>query len=192
MSYTITPYSEKSIVLRTTPANLFQPYSEYLKNANGKYNPNLKHPTTPDAKLPGWIFSNKHEQNVRHVAESILNTINSQTPQTTYPGSSQTAYPGSSQTAYPGPSQTAYSGPTVPGRSTLIATPTQVTPEVGKTLYLVTPEGRYPMTITGIEKCGPYVTGADIKFGEQLSKIVLGSDYRWQVPGFNTLHTIEN
>lgn len=64
MSYQLESYSDRSIVLRSTPPDFFKPYSDTLK-AYGKYNPHL----TGGA---GWIFPLKKKEEVETVLQTIL------------------------------------------------------------------------------------------------------------------------
>lgn len=64
-------YSERSIVARTVPEDFLRNYSGHLVNLNGKWNPNLKDPSG-QAKLGGWIFPKKNEQQVRQLLQMIV------------------------------------------------------------------------------------------------------------------------
>lgn len=69
-------FGGKSVVLRAVPEDFFKPYSEFLTQLNGKWNPNLKHPNDPTGqqglKLAGWIFSKAKEPQVRQAIQQIL------------------------------------------------------------------------------------------------------------------------
>jgi len=55
----IIDYSEKCIVLK---GEITKKYKDFLKNMNGKYNPNLK--GKDDLKFSGWVFSKNHKDKI--------------------------------------------------------------------------------------------------------------------------------
>jgi hypothetical protein len=73
--FDITPYSERSFVIRTNPPRFLQSYGGHLAPLGCKWNSNLKaNPNDPSqGTLAGWICSKKNEQLVM----SVLNQINS-------------------------------------------------------------------------------------------------------------------
>lgn len=75
----IQDYTDKSIVLRSNPADFFKNYSGHLTPLMGKYIPSLDYPVKGGAtKVPGWIFPKKNEPQVRQMLQMI---ISGQVPQ---------------------------------------------------------------------------------------------------------------
>lgn len=66
-------FGGKSVVLRSIPEDFFKPYSGFLTQFSGKWNPNLKHPNDPSGatKLGGWIFPKKNEAQVQQAVQQI-------------------------------------------------------------------------------------------------------------------------
>lgn len=66
-------FGGKSVVLRAIPEDFFKPYSEFLTQFSGKWNPHLKHPSGQEGvKLAGWIFPKTKEEQVRQAITQIL------------------------------------------------------------------------------------------------------------------------
>lgn len=70
--FTISPYSDKSIVLRSNKETIL-PYTKYLSEIGGKYNTRL-------TGGPGWIFTNKLYPNILNIIKSINNKTLEQIP----------------------------------------------------------------------------------------------------------------
>lgn len=64
-------YTERSIVLRSNPPDFFKPYSRFLTQVSGKWNPNLKDPSRQGV-LPGWIFPKSKQAQVQQAVQQIL------------------------------------------------------------------------------------------------------------------------
>lgn len=60
-------YTDKSFVV----VGNTKPYKDALMAVHGKYNPNLKDPTNPAQKAPGFIFSNKQLPAVQQLLQQI-------------------------------------------------------------------------------------------------------------------------
>ncbi len=205
VQYTLEPYyaagssESKSLVLRSNPPDYFKPYSAYLTQAFGKYNPALRHPTDPNSRLPGWIFSNKQEQQVRQLVNQIISgqlapmAAPVQTAPVLQSGLKNQfvmTAPGF-QSAIPGtPTMVPISvsdGQINPRMQTISV----IKPSVGETLFLSTGGQRYPMVVQSVETSGPYITGATVKLGDQTSSIKLNPELTWIVPGYDVPHSIE-
>jgi len=181
----------KSVVLRSIPQDYFKPYSGYLTNLQGKWNPGLRHPTNPDLRLPGWIFSNKQEPQVRQLVQQI---VSGQV--------APMAAPAPTLIQQGQPNQFAMAMPGQPTMVPISTTGNQITPRmqtisvirpiVGETLYLVTGGQRYPMIVQSVEETpNGYVKGATVRLGDQISAIKLNPNFEWEVPGYNVPHSIE-
>lgn len=70
----IIAYSDRSIAVIGDTKSI----KDELKELGGKFNPNLK--TSENPRFPGWIFSNKKEQEVRNLIDSVqggtVNNVN--------------------------------------------------------------------------------------------------------------------
>lgn len=170
VTWTLEPYyapgatESKSVVLRSQPPDFFRPYSSYLTEARGRFNPHLSDPS--GGKLPGWIFSNKEEAQVRQLIERLV-----QLPPMAIPGP-PTLIPISADP-----------------RIQVISI---IRPIPGERLTLLTGDQSYPMEVLSVEETPDgYVKGAIVKIGDQTSQIQVNNDFKWQVPHFHSPHNIQ-
>lgn len=205
----------RSKVLRSIPGDYFKKYSGNLTQISGKFNPQLKHPNDPNARLPGWIFSNKTEQQVRQLVTAIVagqvQPIATQAQTYQAPSMLQSGVPGQFTMQAPGfPAQQPSSFQSaIPGPSTLVPITTQggqvnprmqavsvLKPVVGETLYIIVSGQRYPAVVQSITEEDGFTTKAITKVGEQLSEIELVSStpfpkMKWVVAGYTTPHSVD-
>lgn len=60
--FTLIQYSDKCVALFGDT----KPIKDELRKIGGRYNPNL-HPFGPDTSVPGWVFPNKHRDDVQRL-----------------------------------------------------------------------------------------------------------------------------
>ena len=178
VSVSITNYSEKAIVLRSQPEDYFKPYSTYLTQLFGRWNPNLTSPTG-QGKLGGWIFSKKREQELRDLVANI--TSGSLQPIAPSYRKQSTLYTDSPIFK---PSFKQMSDSPIPVGYQCIIKPMQ-----GDILYLNVGGQKHPINIQSSTSTKDIVDNAIFTLNGQTSKMQLVGGI-WQIPLFEQEHSI--
>lgn len=201
-------FGGKSIVVRAVPEDFFKPYSEYLTNVTGKWNPNLKDPSG-EGKMPGWIFPKSKEPQVRQAIQNILSgQVTAQVPR--YSHHTTTSSPQTVSMSNAGGLQNALSA--LHAREIGIAPPVQVTqsslltpsipagyqevrylvikPVTGGTLKINVNNQVIPVTVESVETENGFTTKAIVAIPDgQKTTIHLMND-QWKIVGYDIPHTI--
>lgn len=192
----ILDYTEKSIVVRTTPEDFLKNYSQHLTAATGKWIPSLDYPAKGGpTKKAGWIFPKKNEQQVRQIIQQILGGSVPQAP----PAYLQKSPPQNGVLAVGSESPVVLSTAPPPQAPLTLAPPfghqhynsIVIKPTLGSTLTITVGDQKFPVSIDSLQEDRGMIIGAVVKFPDGSRTEIQLEPPRWQVKGYPREHTIK-